>query len=521
MVLGYFRLLATLCLALAGASPAAAVWLRAESPNFIVFSEGSEARLRQQVVLLEDYAAVLRRLNGLEDGRNPAPKLRVYLIRGRSELQRVTSAPRSAAGFYVATPTGIAAFVDASADDGEWVGENEILFHEYAHHFMMQNYSAAYPAWYVEGFAEYLSTARFTDRHIDLGRPPLGRGPALLDRAGWLPIDEVLFGQTRTSAEPVGRFYAQSWLLTHYLFENPERRRQFARYLSALDRRQEPRAAFQASFGTSPADLQRQLGRYVTGSIIYRRMDRASVAQSPQVTVTRLPASADRLLLMQAAMLIGRQPSDSELARIRSEAARRGDPFARRVLAEAETMYGDPAAAERLLAELLAASPQDVDLLYLRGMAHIVAARDLDAEERTSRFRRARVWFARAHRLDPNHFQTLYRYAQSFSDEPEFVSENNTNVLLLAQQLAPQVAEIRMNAAAMLLMRGDYGRAEALLAPLASTAHQGELAEAARAMLEQARAHDNRGIGISFEQADEEQETPPPGEQPGAAREPE
>ena len=48
----------------------------------------------------------------------------------------------------------------------------------------------------------------------------------------------------------------------------------------------------------------------------------------------------------------------------------------------------------------------------------------------------------RAHRVDPNHFQTLYRFAQSLRGEADISSENTSNVLLLAHQLAPQVATV-------------------------------------------------------------------------------
>jgi hypothetical protein len=383
---------------------------------------------------------------------------------------------------------------------------------------MMQYHDSSFPPWYVEGFAEYLATARFTDRHVELGRPNPVRLSWLSDQSDWIPMDQILFPRTEGRPADQSRFYAQSWLLTHYLLSDPARYTPFLRYLQALGRHEDPPRAFAASFGFDSAQMQRQLVRYASGSIYFRRMDRASIAQAPEIAITRLPASADRLLLAQAAMQIGREPSEAQLARIRREAARFADPFAKRVLAEAETMYGDRAVAERLLGELLAANPNDVDLLYLRGMVHVVAARDAEAESRVALFRQARVSFSRAHQLDQNHFLTLYRYAQSFSGEREFASENNRNVLLLAHQLAPQVAEIRMNAAALLLMRREYAEAEALLRPLASTAHSGQLAQAAREMIERARRRDNEGVGALFDRASEDDEAEPPAPPPPGAR---
>ena len=93
------------------------------------------------------------------------------------------------------TPDGIAAVVDEASATRRG---NEILFHEYAHHFMMQNStSAAYPGWYIEGFAEYFATVRFTARKIDIGNYSQGRAYSIVQGA-WLPMERIL------SAGPAG-----------------------------------------------------------------------------------------------------------------------------------------------------------------------------------------------------------------------------------------------------------------------------------------------------------------------------
>ena len=494
------KILAAALLSMLLASPAQAAWLRGESDHFIVYSEASEGDLRRQLAVLEDYHALLRTLSGVEEEAAPV-KLPIYIVRNHDQLRRVRPVGREVGGFYTASPMGMAAFVNTGAG-GDWVGANEVLFHEYAHHFMMQYQGAGYPAWYVEGFAEYMATARFGERNVEFGRPAATRAVWLANRSEWLPLEQIMFqrgGEGRSRADGA-RFYAQSWLLTHYLLSDAERLGRLRNYLRGLGRGEAPPAAFQASFGVTPAQLQRELASYAFGRMHYLRMDRASVAQTPRIAIAALPRSAGDLLLLQAAMRIGAREPEALVAEIRRLAARHDDAFARRVLAEAEALHGDPAAAGPLLAALLAESPNDVDLLYLRGMIHIQAAKQAEAEARASQFQRARVWLSRAHRANDRHFQTLYRYAQTFSDEPGFLSENNLNVMLLAHQLAPQVADIRMTAVQMLLMRRDYELAEALLRPLASTAHDGPLAAAAREMLERARARNNAGIGVRFEE---------------------
>lgn len=487
------RLLLILCLLVAYASPAEAAWRRAESPHFIVYSEESEPRLRERILLLEDYDRLLRTLTTVSGEAAPV-KLHVYVVRGSDDLQKVRPGlGRIVGGFYTATPYGIAAFVDDRASMGGRRSENEILFHEYAHHFMMQYAPTAYPAWYIEGFAEYYMTARFSERSIEFGNFSEARAYQL-DPAEWLPMERVLFGTTGMGERQRSYFYAQSWLIVHYFFSTPERQAAIRRYLAALAGGGEPAEAFRTATGLTPAGLRDELRRYIAGRrITYHRIERSSTDAPPPVTVATLPRSADDLLLYEAALKVGpgEDYQPTLLQRIRSAAVRHpADPYGRRVLAHAELLIGDPAAADRLLDPLLAAAPQDAELMYLKGMRHLVAAQKEDWEGQAHEARR---WFARAHRADANHFQTLYRYAETLQRSRDYTSENTRNVLLLAYELAPQVAEVGMNAALLLMRRGEFDPAARLLRPLAAAAHNEELAGAARELLRQAEARERPG----------------------------
>jgi hypothetical protein len=206
------------------------------------------------------------------------------------------------------------------------------------------------------------------------------------------------------------------------------------------------------------------------------------------VTVTTLPAGANDLMLYEAALRIGlsEEKGREYLPLIRAAAARHeGDPFAQRVLAHAELRHGDAAVADRLLDALLAANPNDAELMYFKGMRFLVAAQRDDWDTNA---RAARTWFTRAHRADANHYQTLMRYAESMHRERDYVSENSSNILMLAHDLAPQVSSISINAAALLMARGEYAQAAALLRPLAADPHNAGLAQAARQLLQEALA---------------------------------
>jgi hypothetical protein len=268
------------------------------------------------------------------------------------------------------------------------------------------------------------------------------------------------------------------------------RRDKFKAYVAAANSGTPPRKAFTDQFGADLKAFEKAVRTYGLKQMTYSRLSRASAAAQPEVRIERLPASADDLLLLEATMHIGVGDSyeQGHLAKVRAAAAKHSaDAYAKRVLAEAEVTLGDGGKGEKLLDELLTTAPKDAELLYLKGMRHLRAARE-DDEKRPEHLKSARTWFARSHKADENRFQTLIRYAESLSASERFTSENTLNIMLLAQQLAPQVSEVAMNTASVLIANRKYDEAEQLLRPLASDAHNPGLAAAAQSMLARARA---------------------------------
>lgn len=94
--------LAIALLALAPA-PALADWRRAESQNFVVYSDGSERSLRDYTAKLERFHGLLRsRFGGPADGE--LRKLPVYLVAdGRALRVAQPGLPEGIAGYYTAS----------------------------------------------------------------------------------------------------------------------------------------------------------------------------------------------------------------------------------------------------------------------------------------------------------------------------------------------------------------------------------------------------------------------------------
>ncbi|TGX43260.1 hypothetical protein E5A74_08825 [Sphingomonas naasensis] len=464
-------------------------WLRAESANFTLYAV-DEAQAREMAARLERFDQLLRLLTRTA-APAPAPPLAVYLLTGASQVERLRrqslSAGQFATGYYSAAATGVVLAADMRWDmqrartprySDVW------LFTEYSRHFLLQNARGDYlPAWYVDGFTLNLATTRFLGDTIEYGRghPSLALE---LDVERWEPIEKIVAGQIDR-----GQLYsAQSALLVHYILADPARRKAFERFLAETRSGTAPVAAFERAFGTSMKALHARLWRYRHEATYIRAT--ATGFTVPDVIVSRLPRSADALLLDQAAMRIGIPEPDRQqavLRRAEDAVAHWSDAFGRRVLAQAQILYGAPERADATLDALLESAPADPELLYLKGLRHLIAGRG-QAAIAAAEFREARNWFARAWRADPDYYPALYGWVESLSTAPQFLSEKTLNALLKAALLAPQATQIQVTAATMMMAEGRFAAAEALLAPITVTPRDPASGQVP-ALLAQARAH--------------------------------
>ncbi|MGD9982332.1 MAG: hypothetical protein AB7H66_09730 [Hyphomonadaceae bacterium] len=466
-------------------------WTRAESPGFIVYSTASEQRITGVVEELESFDALLRRMTNAPAERSPT-KLEVFLLSSNQFEDAFPSARDTIRGIYSARPDQIGAF--AIFSDSYGLDAQEVLFHEYAHHFMFQYFANAYPTWYVEGFAEFVQTAVMGSERIVLGRSADARAQSLFNEI-WLPMETLITAAPGTlSPDDAAKFYAQSWLFVHYLTVTPGKLERFQAYIRALRLGQEAEAAFETGFGMTPDQMQGELRRYLRRSPNAIALTRPTLIRHSAITMTRLPQSADRLL-PHAARLRRGVPNDQAaalLGRVRELSTSR-DEFATLTLARAEAMLGDTNAARALLEPYLAANPDSVEGLYLMGLTYLTDAGFHESgrsEVDLQLLAQGRRYLSRAFRIDGNHVPTLYRYAQSYDGVAmdETTWNNYMNVLLLANQLAPQIDEISMNAAGALIAHGRHREAIPLLRAVAYDPHAGSGAQRARQMLQEAEA---------------------------------
>lgn len=212
------------CLGIAAPTGAWVTWRVAVTDKFEVYSAESEQSLLEFTQRIERFDQIMRMLTHYAGDPSPV-RVRIYLVDSqRTVVNLHRSHATRVAGFYdVALDGGFAIVGNDRRDNAYGFRGETILFHEYAHHFMEQYFPAAYPTWYQEGMAEFVSTATMgNDGTVVVGDFPAYRLAGMFDHE-WIGTGRLMNDYKTETAEDANAYYAQSWLLTHYFFENSAR----------------------------------------------------------------------------------------------------------------------------------------------------------------------------------------------------------------------------------------------------------------------------------------------------------
>ncbi len=201
------------------------VWIKLHSPNFIVVTNGNEKQARRVAYQFEMIRAVLR---GFLKFQGPATDPPVIIIATKDEAAFRPLLPDDyhkkgathLAGLYVGGPEKnyVALRLDISLDR-DAAEPFEPVYHEYVHYLVRRSKSVL-PLWLNEGLAEFYGNVRLESKYVLLGTPST-TNLMVLRQTQLLPLS-ALFAVDASSANyhennKASIFYAESWLLTHYL----------------------------------------------------------------------------------------------------------------------------------------------------------------------------------------------------------------------------------------------------------------------------------------------------------------
>ncbi len=195
-------------------------WVEVRSPNFSVATDAGENRGRDVGLRFEQLRAVFATMFGREKLNMPVP-LQILAFRRSKDFEQY--APRwkgkssKLSGYYQMGEDRNFIALDLSAEDG-WT----VVFHEYAHLLLNGNLPGT-PVWFDEGYAEYFSTVQIIGRDVQLGRGLPGRIERLRT-SNLMPLPELftIKHDSETYLADTERrdlFYAESWLMVHYVFD--------------------------------------------------------------------------------------------------------------------------------------------------------------------------------------------------------------------------------------------------------------------------------------------------------------
>jgi tetratricopeptide (TPR) repeat protein len=179
---------------------------------------------------------------------------------------------------YNGKPASLAAFFMRGSDENLIVlylsgpdapgSSLQHVFHEYTHLLLRHN-QRFWPMWLNEGMAEVYSTFEVAGNYTARIGRPMDYHLRLLAATPLMPLHQ-LFGVTAGSPEynesqHQGIFYAESWLLTHYLMvgASPARKVQFGQLTTLLRQGQTAEQAFTNAFQTTLPAMEQELRTYL------------------------------------------------------------------------------------------------------------------------------------------------------------------------------------------------------------------------------------------------------------------
>lgn len=383
-------------------------WVKLRSANFELFTSAGERAGRRTIQEFERTRSFFGQTMQRELS-NPIP-VRIVLFRSKKE-------------YLPYRPGEVAAAYYLSGRDADLIvlvagNESSVAIHEYVH-LLVRHSGLQLPLWMNEGLADLYSSMRQVGGQFVVGYAHPGR-IAILREEKWVPLAQVLAAgqdsQHYTEKERAGKFYAESWALTHMLNFSQEYRPKVTELLQLLDAGTPSVTALEIVYGVTIEELQRKVQSYVrqnrlNGAFFDIKLEKS--AERPSVE----PAAGLEVDLLLADLLSKTQKSE-----------------------EARAMY------ERVSSENPEApGPHEGlgDLEYQLG--------DKD---------QARIHFGRAFELGSNNLRMLKRYARL---QREAGDEKIVLTLLRAVKVSPEDVETRLVLASHHLQKDSYWQAVAVL----------------------------------------------------------
>lgn len=243
-------------------------WLEIRTAHFNIYSCGGVQEVYKLAGRLEQFCRAYAQLAGAQSVDSPPIVVMAFPDRESMQpyLPLYQGKPGSLAAFFM-HGTDENVIVLSLPEPGSPDTGMEVIFHEYSHLLFRRN-DQIWPLWLKEGMAEVYSTFQ-TSGHIARIANPIPSHLQVLRREPMMSLEE-LFAVTHDSpqyneCERQGMFYAESWLLTHFLMagDNDAYRARFGQFTILLRQGQLPVQAFTNALRSSLPVVEAELERYL------------------------------------------------------------------------------------------------------------------------------------------------------------------------------------------------------------------------------------------------------------------
>lgn len=278
-------------------------WIEVRTPNFVISSALDQKKSLDLARHLENFRSVVGKFTTIGQVAERVPT-HIYLFPSRAPE---VGLEKDIAGYYSGQMRGnympmyFQSYKEAL----------EILQHEYTHFLMYNHSDHVYPAWYVEGFAEFLSSVTLEGSSATYGGPP-ERNIDWLRYGNWEPFEKILDPRDlqKRSGRRMAMFYAQSWALVHYLMLDRTAgnfQKDFALYLELQASGRSVEDAFADAFGESHRDLKKNITRKFEKGIRYFKITLAAPIPDSDLAARSLRADEIAARIGFLALLIGKK----------------------------------------------------------------------------------------------------------------------------------------------------------------------------------------------------------------------
>ena len=243
-------------------------WFETRTAHFNLYSCGNLQDVYKLAGRLEQFCKAYSQLAGAQAVDSPP----IVVIAFPDHESMLPFLP-----LYQGKPCNMAAFFQHGIDEnlivlslpesGSPETGMEVIFHEYTHLLFRRN-DHIWPLWLKEGMAEVYSTFQTTGHTVRIANPIAWHLQTLREES-LMPLSE-LFAVTNGSPqynerERQGTFYAESWLLTHFLMagDNGQYRARFGQFTTLLRQGQSPVQAFTNVMQAGLPAVETGLRRYL------------------------------------------------------------------------------------------------------------------------------------------------------------------------------------------------------------------------------------------------------------------